>query len=134
MQALIRLSVAAFIAICALPALAQPYPSKPVRVFIVFPPGGSNDVTARIVMANARPQLGQTALFENRVGASGMVGAEVFRSAAPDDHTFFAVTTGILCITQHLQPVPSMPTGTTPVAHTATGLDGRGRTSLGSRP
>jgi tripartite-type tricarboxylate transporter receptor subunit TctC len=54
-----------------------------------------------------------------------MVGAEVFKNAAPDNHTFFAVTTGILCITQHLQPVPfDADKDFIPVARTATAWTG----------
>ena len=101
------------------------WPERQVKIVIPFAPGGPSDVTARIVLAKALGLLGQTALFDNRAGASGMIGAEVFRSAAPDNHTFFAVTTGILCITQHLQPVPfDADQDFIPVARTATGWTG----------
>lgn len=103
----------------------KPWPEKQVKIIIPFAPGGPSDVTARIVIAKALSQLGQTALFENRAGASGMIGAEAFKSATPDNHTFFAVTTGILCITQHLQPVPfDADKDFIPVARTATAWTG----------
>lgn len=101
------------------------WPEKQVKIIIPFAPGGPSDVTARIVLARALAELGQTALFDNRAGASGMIGAEVFKSAARDNHTFFAVTTGILCITQHLQPVPfDADKDFIPVARTATAWTG----------
>lgn len=121
-----------FIAVSAATLLAphvvraqKAWPEKQVKIIIPFAPGGPSDVTARIVLAKALAELGQTALFDNRAGASGMIGAEVFKSAAPDNHTFFAVTTGILCITQHLQPVPfDADKDFIPVARTATGWTG----------
>jgi tripartite-type tricarboxylate transporter receptor subunit TctC len=82
------------------------WPERQVRIIIPYAPGGPTDVTTRIVLTKALELLGQTALFDNRAGASGLIGAEVFKNAAPDGYTFLAATVGILCITQHLQPVP----------------------------
>ncbi|MCW5733140.1 MAG: tripartite tricarboxylate transporter substrate binding protein [Enhydrobacter sp.] len=101
------------------------WPEKQVKIIIPFAPGGPSDVTARIVLAKALAELGQSALFDNKAGASGMIGAEVFKSAPRDNHTFFAVTTGILCITHHLQPVPfDADNDFIPVARTATAWTG----------
>ena len=60
---------------------AQAYPSKSVRVVVVFPPGGSNDVTARIVFQKVSEQTGQQFVIDNRGGAAGTIGADVAVSA-----------------------------------------------------
>ena len=68
-------------------ACAQTYPSKPVRVVIVFPPGGSNDVVGRIVFQKMTEQLGQQFVIENRGGAAGTIGSEVVLNSPPDGYT-----------------------------------------------
>ncbi|MBI4191486.1 MAG: tripartite tricarboxylate transporter substrate binding protein [Betaproteobacteria bacterium] len=68
-------------------ALAQTYPSKPVRVIIVFPPGGSNDVVGRIVFQKMSESLGEQFLIDNRGGAAGTIGADVVAKSAPDGYT-----------------------------------------------
>ena len=68
-------------------ALAQTYPAKTVRVIVVFPPGGSNDVTARIVFQKMSEQLGQEFVVENRGGAAGVIGADVVAKRPPDGYT-----------------------------------------------
>lgn len=74
-------------------ASAQSYPAKPVRVIIVFPPGGSNDVTARIVFQKMSEQMGQQFVMENRGGAAGAVGANVVAQSAPDGYTLMVHST-----------------------------------------
>jgi tripartite-type tricarboxylate transporter receptor subunit TctC len=66
---------------------AQAYPSKPVRVIVVFPPGGSNDVTARIVFAKMNDVAGQNFVIENRGGAAGTIGADVVAKSPNDGYT-----------------------------------------------
>lgn len=68
-------------------ALAQAYPTKPVRVIIVFPPGGSNDVTGRIVFTKMNEIVGQNFVIENRGGAAGTIGAAVVAQAPGDGYT-----------------------------------------------
>jgi tripartite-type tricarboxylate transporter receptor subunit TctC len=70
-----------------LAAAGQAYPAKPVRVIIVFPPGGSNDVTARIVFAKMNDITGQNFVLENRGGAAGTLGAAVVATSQPDGYT-----------------------------------------------
>jgi tripartite-type tricarboxylate transporter receptor subunit TctC len=70
-----------------LQALAQAYPSKPVRVIVVFPPGGSNDVTARIVFQKVSENTGQQFLIDNRGGAAGTIGADVVAKSPNDGYT-----------------------------------------------
>ena len=68
-------------------ALAQTYPSKPVRVIIVFPPGGSNDVVGRIVFQKMSESLGEQFVIDNRGGAAGTIGADVVAKSPPDGYT-----------------------------------------------
>ena len=74
-------------------AFAQAYPTKPVRVIVVFPPGGSNDVTARIVFAKLPQIMGQNFLIDNRGGASGTIGATVVAKSPPDGYTVMVQST-----------------------------------------
>ena len=69
------------------PALAQSYPAKPIRYIIAFPPGGSNDIFARIVGARLGEAVGQTVIVDNRPGGGANIGAEAIARAAPDGHT-----------------------------------------------
>ena len=84
---------AAFAALCAAlslgsaPALAQTYPTKPVRVIVVWPPGGSNDVVARVLAQRLTENLGQTFVVENRPGATGTIGSEIAAKSPPDGYT-----------------------------------------------
>jgi tripartite-type tricarboxylate transporter receptor subunit TctC len=77
--------IAAFLAPPAV--LAQAYPAKAVRVIVVFPPGGSNDVVARIVFQKMSDQLGQQFVIDNRGGAAGTIGADVVAKSPPDGYT-----------------------------------------------
>ncbi|MGZ8266881.1 MAG: Bug family tripartite tricarboxylate transporter substrate binding protein [Burkholderiales bacterium] len=72
---------------------AQTYPVKPVRVIIVFPPGGSNDVTARIVFSKMAEITGQQFVLENRGGAAGTIGSEFVARSAPDGYTIMIQST-----------------------------------------
>jgi len=68
-------------------AFAQAYPSKAVRVIVVFPPGGSNDVVARIVFQKMSEQLGQQFVIDNRGGAAGTIGADLVAKSPADGYT-----------------------------------------------
>ena len=74
-------------------AAAQAYPAKPVRVIVVFPPGGSNDVTARIVFVKMPEIMGQQFIIDNRGGASGTIGAAVVAKSPPDGYTMMVQST-----------------------------------------
>ena len=69
---------------------AQAYPSKPVHVVVAFPPGGSIDVTARIVFDGMTAQLKQQFVLDNRGGAAGSIAAAYFARSAPDGYTVMA--------------------------------------------
>ena len=69
---------------CALPALAQTYPSKPVRIVVPSSPGGIIDLVTRLVAQQMSVQMGQPLVIENRPGASTNIGTEAVARAAPD--------------------------------------------------
>ncbi|MBC7780408.1 MAG: tripartite tricarboxylate transporter substrate binding protein [Proteobacteria bacterium] len=82
---LARLGFAALVAVGG--ASAQTYPSKPVRLISPYPPGGANDILARILGQKLGETMGQTFLIENRAGAAGNLGAELVAKASPDGYT-----------------------------------------------
>ncbi|HEX6297872.1 MAG TPA: tripartite tricarboxylate transporter substrate binding protein [Burkholderiales bacterium] len=69
------------------PALAQTYPSQPIKLIAPFPPGGSVDITARLIAEPLGRELGQRIVIENRSGASGNIGMEAAARAAADGYT-----------------------------------------------
>jgi len=69
--------------------LAQAWPSKPIRLVLQFPPGGSTDAVARILAQTMTASLGQPVLVENRPGADGAIAGEYVARAEPDGYTFF---------------------------------------------
>ena len=80
-------TLVASLAFAATTALAQPYPTKPIKLIVPFPPGGAVDVYARTVQPALAENLGQTIVIENKTGASGMIGADSVAKAAPDGYT-----------------------------------------------
>ena len=74
----------------------QSYPSRPVRFIVPGPPGSSQEVLARIVGNKLSQQLGQPFVIDARAGASGMIGLDAARAAAPDGYTLLAATSTLL--------------------------------------
>ncbi len=87
MSILTKTLAAAFTAALTLPALAQDYPTKPIRIIVQFTPGTSTDILARVVGQKMGEQWKQQVIIDNRPGAGGIVGTEVAKNATPDGYT-----------------------------------------------
>ncbi|TAJ84940.1 tripartite tricarboxylate transporter substrate binding protein, partial [Reyranella sp.] len=123
----VSMSVAGLLAAPAIVSAQSEWPTRQIRVVIPYPPGGPSDVTTRIVLERASSILGQSILFDNKGGASGAIGAEHVKNTVPDGYTFLMTTTAMVCITQHLQPLPYDPAADfVPVARHATSWIGMG--------
>ena len=79
--------VAAITLIVAAAAAAQNYPSRPVRMIVPYPPGGTVDVVARVLALNLAEQTGRNFIVDNRAGANGIVGSDLVAKATPDGYT-----------------------------------------------
>ena len=73
---------------------AQPYPSKPVRLIIPFPPGASNDIVGRMIATQLSEKLGKPVVVDNRGGAGGLIGTEAAANSPPDGYTLLLVSLG----------------------------------------
>jgi tripartite-type tricarboxylate transporter receptor subunit TctC len=93
-------SVALFVLACGT-VWAQAYPVKPVRVVIVFPPGGATDIVGRAVFQKVGEQLGQQFVIDNRAGAGGTIGAALVAKSPPDGYTLM-VYSATLVANAHL--------------------------------
>jgi tripartite-type tricarboxylate transporter receptor subunit TctC len=85
----VRLIIAALLAVFSLcmGAYAQTFPSKPIRMVVGFPPGGTTDIIGRAVAAKLSERAGQQVIIDNRAGASGIIGADIVAKARPDGYT-----------------------------------------------
>lgn len=92
-----------------LPARADTWPTRQVKIVIPYPPGGPTDISIRIVMEKVGHVLGQPMLFDNKGGASGMIGAEYAKTQPADGYTFLGNTIAMMAITRHLQTIPFDP-------------------------
>jgi tripartite-type tricarboxylate transporter receptor subunit TctC len=90
--------IAVALALAASGALAQSFPSKPIRVIIPFVAGGSSDIVGRAIASKLQEQLGQPAVVENRPGANGAIAAEFVAKSDPDGHTVLVGSIGVFSI------------------------------------
>ena len=75
---------------------AQPYPAKPIRMILAFPPGGPTDIVARVLAQKLTEQMGQQVIVDNKPGAGGNIGAELAARAPNDGYTMFYNTSAIV--------------------------------------
>lgn len=94
-------------ALASLPAFAQAFPSKPIRLVVPYPPGGSTDILARAFAEPFARELGQPVVIENRPGASTNIGLEIAARSAADGYTIYFGTSG-LASNPHFGPVPTV--------------------------
>jgi tripartite-type tricarboxylate transporter receptor subunit TctC len=73
-------------------AVAQDYPTKPVRLIVPFPPGGSNDVVGRMIALQLSDRLGKQVVVDNRGGAGGVLGTEIAANSMPDGYTLLVIS------------------------------------------
>jgi len=116
-----RLLVVALAALAiAGPAVAQEYPTKPVRILVPYPPGGASDVTARIVADKLSKRWGGKPVFvENKAGANGVIGTETIARADPDGHTIGLVASSHVTNHALMKKVPYEMDDLVPVTITA---------------
>lgn len=93
----------------ALPAAAQEYPAKPVRIILGFPPGGATDLVARLMAPKYAALLKQQFIVDNRPGANGVIGSDLAAKAAPDGYTIHLATVGSLVLSPATSKVPYDP-------------------------
>src|SRR4051812_24500558 len=86
MQALLRCALVLSSAFTPI-AGAQDYPQRPLRMIVGLPAGGSTDIMGRLVAAKLSERFGQQVVFDNRPGASGIIGADIVAKSQPDGYT-----------------------------------------------
>src|SRR5499426_474605 len=84
---LIRFALAAVVATLSSAAPADPYPTRPIRLLVSFPPGGASDLVARTLGQPLSAALGQPVVVENRPGSNGNIAGELAAHATPDGYT-----------------------------------------------
>ncbi|MGB6756941.1 MAG: tripartite tricarboxylate transporter substrate binding protein [Xanthobacteraceae bacterium] len=82
----------------AVNAHADDYPSRPVRLIVAFTPGGTTDITARLIADKMHETLGQVVAIENKPGANGAIAAQYVAQSDPDGYTLFFTTVGAVAI------------------------------------
>ena len=95
---------ATLLATLAATALAQPYPSKPIKVIVPFAPGGNVDITARLVAPALSEALGQPVVVENKPGAGGTIGADMVAKSPPDGYTLLMGSNSTFSVAPSLYP------------------------------
>src|SRR6478672_4472441 len=92
--------------LCTTTAFAQPYPAKPVRLIVTYPPGGSSDLMARVFGAKLAEIWGQQVVVESKPGAAGAIGTEYTARQPADGYTFMIGNSGPVAINPLLSQVP----------------------------
>jgi tripartite-type tricarboxylate transporter receptor subunit TctC len=119
-----KLALATVFAVASTFAAAQtkdtPYPSKPIRCIVPFPPGGTADIQARMLFERLGPRLGQQIIIDNRGGANGSIGMELAARAPGVGYTIVLATVGTWVINPHLYKLSYEVLDLSPIIHVAT--------------
>jgi tripartite-type tricarboxylate transporter receptor subunit TctC len=104
-------------------AMAQPYPSRPIRMIVPQAPGSASDNVARIIAAELGPRLGQQIVVDNRPGGALLLGLDITSKSTPDGYTLGYAMIGALAISPNMQSKPPLNvlTELQPIAQTTTG-------------
>jgi tripartite-type tricarboxylate transporter receptor subunit TctC len=102
MRRLTRLSIVVVGALVALPAVAENYPARPIRLYVAFPPGGAADIVARLVAQPLSERIGQPVVVENKPGSGGNIAGELIARAAPDGYSLLIGPDNLFTINPHL--------------------------------
>ncbi len=100
----LRLLAAVACVFCSTLATAQPWPSKPIRIIVPYPAGGTSDILARALGPGITAALGQPVIVENKPGSTGNVGAELVAKSPPDGYTLLLADIGSLAIGPSIFP------------------------------
>src|SRR5688572_17970989 len=99
---MIRRAIVAAAVFIPIAVAAQTFPSKPVRILLQFAPGGSGDVSLRVLAPHLTADLGQPIVIDNRPGGGGVVAAELLMRSPPDGYTLMSGTSATQLIRPHL--------------------------------
>src|SRR6476620_6739983 len=98
----VKVWLIALITAIAAPAHAQTFPSKTIRIIVPYPPGGSIDLTARVIAKNLQDSVGQSVVVENKPGGNAAIGIEALLRSDPDGHTLAILSDSPVTINVHL--------------------------------
>lgn len=99
---LVRIVAATLGVLLATPTLAQSFPDRPIRLIAAFPPGGANDLVARLLAQSLSARIGQPVVVENRPGSNGNVAGDYVAHAAPDGYVLLVGPSALFDINPHL--------------------------------
>lgn len=100
-----RLLIGAWILLSPVTASAQDFPAKPIRMIVPFPPGGPNDIIARMIGQKMSELTRQPIIVDNRAGQGGVLGTDAVAKAAPDGYTVAIASAGALAISPSMEKV-----------------------------
>ena len=104
-------------------AMAQQYPSRPIRLIVPFPAGGNVDVFSRVLFRQVESEIGTNIVIDNRGGANGIIGADVVKNASPDGYTVLNTSFGFAVNPAIMKKMPfDVVRDFTPITNVATGL------------
>lgn len=102
MRHLTRMFVVVAAALLVAPAAAENYPTRPIRLYVAFPPGGAADIVARLVAQPLSARLGQPVVVENKPGSGGNIAGELIAHAAPDGYSLLIGPDNLFTVNPHL--------------------------------